>query len=70
MIAEKFCVYGVDGSEEGITIANKHNPGHFYVMDFEKNNYPEELSHISFDTIISTEVIEHLYESMPQDIKR
>lgn len=62
LIAEGFCVYGVDGSSEGVEIANSHNPNRFFVMNFEKEELPEELGAIDFDTIISTEVIEHLYD--------
>ena len=61
LIADGFSVYGVDGSREGVEVANKYNNGHFYVMDFEKDELPEELSGLLFDTVISTEVIEHLY---------
>ncbi len=62
LIAEGFTIYGVDGSEQGVQIANKYNPEHFFVMNFEKDDLPRELTGIIFDTIISTEVIEHLYD--------
>lgn len=62
LIADGFCVYGVDGSVHGIEVAERYCPGHFFVMDFEKDDFPEELKEIVFDTIISTEVIEHLYD--------
>lgn len=61
LISEGYCVYGVDGSMSGVEIANKYNSGHFYVMNFEADGFPEELSELHFDTIISTEVLEHLY---------
>lgn len=61
LIEEGFEVYGVDASEEGIKIAEKHHAGCFYVMNFEEGNLPCELQAVEFDTIISTEVIEHLY---------
>lgn len=55
-------VYGTDASDSGIRIANKLNPGRFYCQDFSKDELPFELSGILFRTIISTEVIEHLYD--------
>lgn len=61
LIEEGFRVYGVDGSESGVEIANRYHKGHFFVMDFEKDELPEALRTFQFDTIISTEVIEHLY---------
>lgn len=61
LIAEGYCVYGVDASEQGVAIANRITPNHFFVMDFDRGRFPEELSQVQFDTIISTEVIEHLY---------
>ena len=61
LIADGFCVYGVDGSKEGVEIANRKNRGHFFVMNFEMKKFPEELAELHFDTIISTEVLEHLY---------
>lgn len=61
LIAQGYCVYGVDGSMGGVEIANKHNRGHFFVMNFETDEFPKELSELRFDTIISTEVLEHLY---------
>lgn len=53
--------YGVDPSESGIAIARKGYPGRFHVLDPDTNKLPDELSEHSFQTIISTEVIEHLY---------
>ncbi|MEO7214179.1 class I SAM-dependent methyltransferase [Mucilaginibacter sp.] len=55
-------VYGTDASEKGIAIANKINPGRFFVQDLSTGKLPPELQKFSFDTIISTEVIEHLYD--------
>jgi 2-polyprenyl-3-methyl-5-hydroxy-6-metoxy-1,4-benzoquinol methylase len=53
--------YGVDASESGIAIARQSNPDRFFLQDITVNKLPEELSEIKFNTIISTEVIEHLY---------
>lgn len=61
LIAEGYCVYGVDASHEGICIANKTNQGHFFLADLQTEMIPKEIANISFDTVISTEVIEHMY---------
>jgi 2-polyprenyl-3-methyl-5-hydroxy-6-metoxy-1,4-benzoquinol methylase len=62
LISEGFNAYGTDASESGITIANKINPGKFFIQDLSIGELPEELKKLKFDTIISTEVIEHLYD--------
>ncbi|RFZ82248.1 class I SAM-dependent methyltransferase [Mucilaginibacter terrenus] len=54
--------YGTDASQEGIAIAKQSNPDRFFVQDLSSNELPEELRKIHFDTVISTEVIEHLYD--------
>jgi 2-polyprenyl-3-methyl-5-hydroxy-6-metoxy-1,4-benzoquinol methylase len=53
--------YGTDASEKGIAIAKKTNKGRFFVQDLSSDALPLQLQGIPFDTIISTEVIEHLY---------
>lgn len=62
LIDEGYVVYGIDGAESGIRIANKRHKDHFYIQDLSSDDLPTELQHINFDTIISTEVIEHLYD--------
>ena len=57
-----FNVYGTDASESGINIANKNYPGKFFLQDLTSDNLPKELQNINIKTIISTEVIEHLYD--------
>lgn len=59
-------VWGVDASDSGIERANNHQPGHFFRVDIATGRLPDELSEIAFDTVISTEVIEHLYN--PHDL--
>jgi 2-polyprenyl-3-methyl-5-hydroxy-6-metoxy-1,4-benzoquinol methylase len=54
--------YGTDASENGIAIAKQEYPDRFYWQDLSTGKLPKELQSISFDTIISTEVIEHLYD--------
>jgi len=53
--------YGTDASEKGIEIAKKSHLERFFVQDLSVDTLPAELQKIPFDTIISTEVIEHLY---------
>lgn len=62
LISKGFNVYGTDASEDGISIARKKNPERFFIQDFSTGELPVELQHLKFDTIISTEVIEHLYD--------
>ncbi|MFD1628598.1 class I SAM-dependent methyltransferase [Pseudopedobacter beijingensis] len=57
-----FKAYGTDASEEGINIAKKLNPAHFELQDLAKDDLPDQFQQIRFNTIISTEVIEHLYD--------
>jgi len=53
--------YGTDASEKGIIIAREINADRFFVQDLSSDKLPAQLQSIPFDTIISTEVIEHLY---------
>jgi 2-polyprenyl-3-methyl-5-hydroxy-6-metoxy-1,4-benzoquinol methylase len=53
--------YGIDASKSGIAIANQTNPGRFFLQDISSNELPNELKGMLFNTIISTEVVEHLY---------
>lgn len=59
---EGYDVYGVDASVSGITIANGVMPGRFFVLDIASGKLPIELASKRFDVVISTEVIEHLYD--------
>jgi len=56
-----FNSYGTDASEQGIAIGASTHPDRFFVQDLASDNLPEQLQHLKFDTIIATEVIEHLY---------
>jgi 2-polyprenyl-3-methyl-5-hydroxy-6-metoxy-1,4-benzoquinol methylase len=61
LLKDGFNTYGTDASELGIKIAKKKYPDRFFVQDINSSSLPNELSNINFDTVISTEVIEHLY---------
>lgn len=62
LIEQGYNAYGTDASEKGIVIAKKTNNDHFYVQDLSSDKLPAPLQNILFDTIISTEVVEHLYD--------
>lgn len=62
LMEKGFNVYGIDASFQGIQLARQKYPDNFYMQDLRLNMLPEELSSIGFDTIIFTEVIEHLYD--------
>ncbi|MGV8879830.1 MAG: class I SAM-dependent methyltransferase [Sphingobacteriaceae bacterium] len=62
LLEKGFDAYGTDASEKGIRIASEKHPGRFYIQDLSRDHLPDELREISFDVVISTEVIEHLYD--------
>jgi 2-polyprenyl-3-methyl-5-hydroxy-6-metoxy-1,4-benzoquinol methylase len=62
LIKQGYNAYGTDASENGIEIAKKEYPDHFFLQDLSTGHLPAELQKLEFDTIISTEVIEHLYD--------
>ena len=62
LLKRGFNTYGTDASAEGIAIAKQAYPDRFYLQDLSTGKLPLELQAIKFDTIISTEVIEHLYD--------
>ncbi len=61
LIERGYDAYGTDASISGIEIAGKKNKNRFFIQDLSKNDLPSELEDVQFNTIISTEVIEHLY---------
>jgi len=61
LLTKGYNAYGTDASEKGIEIARKNHADHFFVQDLSVDTLPVELQKIPFDTVISTEVIEHLY---------
>jgi 2-polyprenyl-3-methyl-5-hydroxy-6-metoxy-1,4-benzoquinol methylase len=62
LIDKGFDVYGTDASLLGIEIANQRHPGRFFVQDLSKDTLPDALAAHAFQVIISTEVVEHLYD--------
>jgi 2-polyprenyl-3-methyl-5-hydroxy-6-metoxy-1,4-benzoquinol methylase len=62
LINQGYNVYGTDASDKGIQLANKVNQGRFFKQDLSEDSLPYELNNIPFRTIISTEVVEHLYD--------
>ena len=61
LIVQGFNAYGIDASESGIKIANRINSGRFFIHDVNEDELSLELCSKRFEVIISTEVIEHLY---------
>ena len=61
LIDDGYDVYGTDGAVSGIEVARKRNKNRFFVQDINSAKLPTELQDKRFDVIISTEVIEHLY---------
>ncbi len=57
-----FSVYGVDASMSGIEVAKKRHEGRFFLANLTDSTLPEEIESVQFDTVIATEVIEHLYD--------
>lgn len=62
LLDKGYSVYGIDASQQGIEIANRSHPGHFFTNDVSLTELPHELQNIPFKTVISMEVIEHLYD--------
>ncbi len=54
--------YGTDASESAIKLAKEKLPNNFFVQDLTKQDLPDPIVKLPFDTIISTEVVEHLYD--------
>lgn len=62
LVNQGFNAYGTDASETGIDIASAFSPDRFALQDLSSDGLPEKFAALQFDTIISTEVIEHLYD--------
>lgn len=62
LVKKGFNAYGTDASEDGIKIAQHLLPDRFALQDLSTDDIPEKFANLKFDTIIATEVIEHLYD--------
>lgn len=62
LMSHGYDVYGVDGAASGIALANGQAAGRFHVMNFSSGQLPEPLAGMLFGAVISTEVVEHLYD--------
>lgn len=62
LIQNKLNAYGTDASPSGISIAQQVHPSRFALQDLSTDGLPTSFSLLHFDTIIATEVIEHLYD--------
>lgn len=62
LVERGFNAYGTDASETGIQIASTFSADRFAIQDLSSDDLPEKFAQLHFDTIISTEVIEHLYD--------
>ncbi|MEO6850703.1 MAG: methyltransferase domain-containing protein, partial [Mucilaginibacter sp.] len=63
LVKEGYNAYGTDASESGIALAKQEYPDRFFLQDLSTGLLPSQLMALAFDTIISTEVIEHLYDA-------
>lgn len=61
LLEDGYDVYGIDASKSGIEIANVRAPGRFFLHDVAVGRLPDALADKRFMTVISTEVITHLY---------
>lgn len=61
LLADGHDVYGIDASESGIRIADAKAPGRFFLHSVTAGRLPDALTGKRFTTVISTEVLSHLY---------
>ncbi len=64
MLEAGYNVYGIDASPTGIEVARSLHPDRFFLHDIRSAQLPLPIQAIAFDTIVSTEVIEHLYDPL------
>lgn len=62
LLERQYDPYGIDASVTGIDIASKSHPERFALVDLVDPALPEKFRAMNFDTVLSTEVIEHLYD--------
>lgn len=61
LILEGHDVYGIDASATGVEHARARHPGRFFVARIG-DELPPALAGLAFQTVLCTEVIEHLYD--------
>lgn len=61
LIAKGYEAYGIDTAPDGIRLAGQRNPEHFFVCDITTEPLPVPLRTAKINTVVSMEVIEHLY---------
>jgi len=61
LLAEGYDVTGIDPSESGIAVARATYPKGKFHVGFVNEHLPHVLGQASFDLLVSTEVIEHVY---------
>lgn len=61
LIDKGYSAYGIDIAADGIALANRTNPGCFFLCDAAEGTLPEPLRGQPIRTVVSMEVIEHLY---------
>lgn len=61
LMGKGYDVYGIDAAIDGVRLANRKNPGRFFVCDVDDGRLPEILLDVPIRTILSMELIEHLY---------
>lgn len=62
LLQKGFNAYGTDASEKGIKIASEGAENRFALQDLSQDDLPAKFNGLQFNTIIATEVIEHLYD--------
>jgi len=62
LVQNNYDAFGADASASGIKIASQFSKSRFALQDLTEDHLPQQFEQLNFDTIISTEVIEHLYD--------
>ncbi len=62
LLSKNYEAYGTDASDAGIAIAQRKYPDRFALQNLDHEDLPQQFQNLKFNTIISTEVIEHLYD--------
>ena len=65
LLSKTYNIYGSDVSPSGVNLAASKYPGRFALQPPSGDDIPSEFEAFPFDTVISTEVIEHVFS--PED---